>query len=967
MIGNCYYLVVMTANILTDRFACGTVRQVELSVLRARLASVRDGRSGLVEVGGDPGTGKTQLLSSVAAEAADLGLAVVWGRGMESDRHIDFRSLTELFDNRAQPGTRQAVSTLVSHAVRDQMQADPPARVTQPLSDAEYHHRIYPALRNLLAEVTGDGLVILLDDFHWADKRSAYFMSFLASHPVTAPLLVVISHRPRQACPRLRAALAAGARAGGVDQVALGPLTVGQSAQILGTHPSEQRLRELHDLSGGNPLYLLAIAQTGLPQTANGIVVQHYSAVQLSGDIAALPPDSALVAKAAAVAGRDCDVSELAEIAGLSYERAGTAVAELCERDVLRQLPDGSGLRFRHPLLRDAAYSSTNAYWRVTAHRRALAVLTRRGAAAVQRAIHVERSWGAFKAEDLAVLEDAAAESMVAAPDEASRLLKVAIRRTADLAARSRLRLSLAKALIAQGQLPGALSLLYDMIRNDPALTGAARAPVVAECALVKCLLGQYAEANAMISAELAALSTAEPAARVRLVARQAIIGLLDGELPEWTAVEAALEHARELADRVAVTGALALLGLMAAYKGDIKRAAELADECTAGIDELSQAELADFPDQLALLGWTERILARFAAAERHLNRQVYILRQAGTCCMLPIVLLQLSMNYQAVTRLSEARSAATEATRIARDLGATDIIELATMLEAVSLAWTDRRDGRHVVAQVDKALASRRPRNWWFGFYSVLALALILQEEGQHEACATLVLHVGGGRDLTRIPSAIRPHCFEMLAGAAAQSANAEAAAHWAERAATAASSLGRPYQLGSALQASGHQFAAQRAHAMAASRYGQAAELFGTAGLPSGQIRALLLASRSAGLSGHPAQVLTHLALARHLALESGSPRLAEDVERAHRALLPSAAAEPLPAQPADDVDLSILTSREREIARIAASGKRTKDIARELSVSPRTVDTHLMHVYQKLNITSRAALASLLARST
>jgi DNA-binding CsgD family transcriptional regulator len=965
----------MTANLLHDRFACGTVRQTELSVLRARLAGVRDGRGGLVEVAGDPGTGKTRLLSSVAAEAADLGLAVAWGRGTESDRHIDFRSLTELFDNRPPfdqplPEASQPVPVQVSYAVRDQLQAELQARAAAAPSDAEYHRRVYPALRNQLARVAGDGLIILLDDFHWADRRSAYFMSFLASHPVAAPLLIVISHRPRQACPQLRAALADGAKAA-VGQVALGPLTIEQSAQVLGMHPSDQQLPELHDRSGGNPLYLLAVAQTGLPQTAGG------TAVQLSGDIAYLPPDSALVAKAAAVAGRDCDVSELAEIAGLSYERAGAAVADLCDRDVLRQSADGTGLRFRHPLLRDVAYSSTNAYWRVTAHRRALALLTRRGAAAAQRAIHVERSWGAVKAEDLAVLEDAAAESMVSAPHKASRLLQVAIRRTADLAARSRLRLSLAKALIAQGQLSGALSLLHDMIRNDPALTGASRAPVVAECALVECLLGRYAEANAMITAELAALPPAEPSARVRLVARQAIIGLLDGELPEWTAVEAALARARELADRVAVTGALALLGLLAAYKGDIKRAAALADECTSGIDELSQAELVDFPDQLALLGWTERILARFAAAERHLNRQVYILRQAGTCCMLPIVLLQLSMNYQAVTRLSEARTAAVEAGRIARELGAADIGELATMLEAISRAWTDRRDGEHVVAQVDKALASRRPRNWWFGFHAVLALALILQEEGQHEACATLVLHVGGGSDLTRIPSAIRPHCFEMLAAAAARTANAAAAAAWAERAATAASSLGRPYQLASALQARGHWLAVQRDHATAAAQYAQAAELFASAGLPSGQIRALLLAAHHSGLSGQPANVCTHLALARHLALESGSPRLAEDVERAHRAALPSAAtglmpAAPPPVQPplaqaTDDVDLSILTSREREIAQIAASGKRTKDIARELSVSPRTVDTHLTHVYQKLNITSRAALASLLARSS
>lgn len=957
----------MAANILGDRFAsAGTVRQAELSVLRARMATVREGHAGLVEVAGDPGTGKTRLLSSLSVEAVDYGLAVAWGRSIEPDRHIDFQSLTQLFDSGAKPEAREMIPGRAGRALLDQLLADLPIRVAHPLSDTDYHRRVYPALRTLLARVAGDGLVILLDDFHWADKRSADFMSFLASHPVAAPLLVVISHRPRQACPQLRVTLAQGVHAGIVGQVTLGSLTAAQSAQILGAHPSDQRLGELHDRSRGNPLYLLALARTGLPRTANGTALQDYSAVQLSGDIAGLPPDSALVASAAAVAGRDCDVSELAEIAGLSYERTGAAVADLCERDVLRQPAEGPGFRFRHPLLRDVTYASTNAYWRMTAHRRVLVLLTRRGAAAAQRAVHVEQSWGAFKAEDLAVLEKAAAESVVAAPREASRLLEVAISRSADPDARGRLRLSLAKALIAQGELTGALRLFHDMIRNDPELTGASRAPVVAECALAECLLGRYAEANAMLGAELAALPPAEVSARVRLITRQAIVGLLDGELPERALAETALDHARELGGQVAVTGALALLGLVAAYNGDIEQAAGLADECTSGIEQLSQADLAAFPDQLALLGWTERLLARFAAAERHLNRLVYILRQAGTGCLLPIVLMQLSMNYQAVTRLAEARGAALEAQRIARELGAADIAELATMLEDISLAWTDRRDGARIVEQVDEVLATRRPRNWWFGFHSVLALALILQEDGHHESCANLVLHVGGGPDLARLPSAIRPHCFEMLAAAAARTADAEASAQWAQRAASAASKLGRPYQLASALQARGHLLAAQRDHATAADQYRQAAELFGSAGLPSGQIRALLLAAHSAGLSGHSAQVRTQLALARHAALESGSPRLAEDVERAHRAAAPPDAAGPFPAKPADEVDLSVLTSREREIAQIAGSGKRTKEIAEELSVSPRTVDTHLTHVYRKLNITSRAALASLLARS-
>jgi DNA-binding CsgD family transcriptional regulator/tetratricopeptide (TPR) repeat protein len=52
--------------------------------------------------------------------------------------------------------------------------------------------------------------------------------------------------------------------------------------------------------------------------------------------------------------------------------------------------------------------------------------------------------------------------------------------------------------------------------------------------------------------------------------------------------------------------------------------------------------------------------------------------------------------------------------------------------------------------------------------------------------------------------------------------------------------------------------------------------------------------------------------------------------------------------------------LTRREREVALLAAGGATSKEIAQRLSVSKRTVDTHLDRVYRKLGVTSRDGLA-------
>jgi DNA-binding NarL/FixJ family response regulator len=51
--------------------------------------------------------------------------------------------------------------------------------------------------------------------------------------------------------------------------------------------------------------------------------------------------------------------------------------------------------------------------------------------------------------------------------------------------------------------------------------------------------------------------------------------------------------------------------------------------------------------------------------------------------------------------------------------------------------------------------------------------------------------------------------------------------------------------------------------------------------------------------------------------------------------------------------------LTSREREIASLAAAGVASKQIAERLFLSVRTVNNHLQRAYSKLGVTSRAEL--------
>jgi len=68
-----------------------------------------------------------------------------------------------------------------------------------------------------------------------------------------------------------------------------------------------------------------------------------------------------------------------------------------------------------------------------------------------------------------------------------------------------------------------------------------------------------------------------------------------------------------------------------------------------------------------------------------------------------------------------------------------------------------------------------------------------------------------------------------------------------------------------------------------------------------------------------------------------------------------------EPLPATPFD-----LLSQREREIARLVASGWSNKEIARELMISPCTVSSHLRQTFAKLGLNRRTELCMLWHRA-
>jgi len=68
--------------------------------------------------------------------------------------------------------------------------------------------------------------------------------------------------------------------------------------------------------------------------------------------------------------------------------------------------------------------------------------------------------------------------------------------------------------------------------------------------------------------------------------------------------------------------------------------------------------------------------------------------------------------------------------------------------------------------------------------------------------------------------------------------------------------------------------------------------------------------------------------------------------------------------PNKDALEEKISILTSREKEIAKLILKGLTNKEIASELKISPNTIKIHTTNIYKKLNVTDRLSLYSLLS---
>ena len=478
--------------------------------------------------------------------------------------------------------------------------------------------------------------------------------------------------------------------------------------------------------------------------------------------------------------------------------------------------------------------------------------------------------------------------------------------------------------------------------------------------------LGRYEQAHARLVRALRGLPEPASVESVELLIELTLNEFYRSRyeaMHDWA--ERAVSAAKTLGDAALMAAALAMPALADAMTGPTETARSHRAEAAALVDELSDDELSLRPDAAAWLAAAELYLDLYAEADAHASRALGLARATGRGDPLFRLYPILPRVWYVRGKLAEAAELLDGAIEAGRLLGSPPALAgnlfnrsvVAVAVGDLDLALATAEEGVELTRDLDEGFVTA---------WAAVRLAGVLLETGQPDRAVELLLGRAGGEELTLIPGGWRAYCLELLtrcwlaldrrseAERAAALAEATAAAvrlplatAWADRAAAAV-----------ALHAGDAARAAERALASAdAARRGRSPD----------RGRALAHARGPSARPSRPARPC-----------RGGASARGSSVRRLRRAALPrqarseswgSSATAPIGARApgkTDGTGIESLTERELQVARLVVDRKTNPEIAAELFLSQKTVETHLRNIFHKMDVASRVELARAVERA-
>jgi DNA-binding CsgD family transcriptional regulator len=949
-------------------------RRPELSLLDAALDELDGGHAKAIEIVGAPGIGKTRLLAELADRADTRGQIVLGGAGADLERDLPFWVFVDALDEYLAGVEPRRLANL-DEDVRVEL-----AQIFPSLADLgrggsagvlHERYRTNRAVRELLERLAATKpLVLLLDDFHWADPASVDLAASLLHRPPAARVLLVLASRPNHSSPRLHSAVALALRVGRLTRIQLEPLTGDEAAVMLGREPSDADAALLFEESGGNPFYLeqLARASVGAGQVAPGaevsvseLRVPAMVVATLSEELALLSSGSRRVLQGASVAGDPFELELAAAASAVGEPAAMEAVDELLSAELIRSTRVPRRFGFRHPIVRRAVYEASPAAWRIGAHERVARALADRGAGALARAQHIDASARVGDTSAVNTLTEAGRQSAQRAPATAARWFSGALRllpETSPAAQRVELLSAAATSLAATGRFAEAHEALVESLALVDADALALRVQLVASCAQVEHLLGRHDRAHERLAAALEDLSDATGVAAVSLMLELAADEVYRLHYPAGQAwARQAVDAAKAIGDPALHAAALATLARALAWGGDPNRGEAVHAEATAIVDALSDEQLARRLDAAVELAGAEIYLDRFVEAAAHAERALAVGRATGQGQLFPGIYATLGVAMSMVGRLADAAElldAAIEATRLSGHPPALAWALFCRAFVAVpagdlKAAIAAGQESLDLAGEANQAVIAARAA-------AILAVALL--DAGQSDRAAAVLGGPLGAEHFASIPDVWRAYLLELMTRCRLALGHRDAAEAAAAGAQASAEAVGLRSARAMAFRATAAVALAGGDAATAAEQALGAADLADAVGMPVEAALARTIAGRALAELGEKDRAVRELELAAAALDRCGAVRYRDAAQRALRQLGQHIHRRTRPGD--SDTGVSALTGRELEIAELIVDRKTNAEIAGELFLSKKTVETHIRNMFRKLDASSRVDIA-------
>ncbi|MFI9819502.1 AAA family ATPase [Streptomyces sp. NPDC052013] len=379
-------------------------------------------RGGSVLLHGPAGIGKSTVLRALAAENAAAPRTVLRCSATESESHLPFLALADLFGlvlDRVSPRLPAAQRTALESALTGRGES------TLQRDGLALRLAVLSALRALAA----DGPVLVVaDDLQWLDSASAELLGFAARRLGDTPVQMLCAVRTEdeeydrhlRACPPDTLA------------VRLGPFTRAQVSALLDhrgyTGLSRSTARDIHRTSGGNPLFALelgrALAESPTrPRPGEPLPVPTSLRALVLSRLEMLSAEARRTLLVASAGARP----SLALLHAAGRDNAEAETAQAAALGLLATDPEEPALRFAHPLISAALYAEAPAHERRAVH----TALSTAASDPIERARHLALATTGTDPEVAARLAEAAALARDrGAPSVAASLGLLAARHT---------------------------------------------------------------------------------------------------------------------------------------------------------------------------------------------------------------------------------------------------------------------------------------------------------------------------------------------------------------------------------------------------------------------------------------------------------------------------------------------------------------------------------------------------------